>query len=286
MKSLTRAKAFVVALGLALPSSYLAIGCGSSSGSGGGGTGGGDGTVNLQVTDAPFPFSSVASAKVTVTEVDLQGTTSHGFVTAWIGSQTLDLLQLRNGVTSMLASAQLPAGTYSQVRIVITSGSVTLTDGRTFDLETPSASSAGLKVFISPPLTVVSSVSQDLLLDVDLSQSFEAIPNGATRAADISTFHFHPVVRVSNVSTVGRIQGHVTALTGGAPIAGATVTATMAGAIAGTALSANDGSYAILGLAPGSYDVTGDAVGFVSTTVAAQNVAAGSETTVDLHLGP
>jgi hypothetical protein len=151
-------------------------------------------------------------------------------------------------------------------------------------LDVPSGSSAGLKVFISPPLTVTSGVSEDLLLDIDLAQSFEPIPGSAVQAPDITTFHFHPVLRVANVSTVGRIDGVVTSLSEKTPIANATVTASN-GTTTGVALTGNDGSYAILGLAPGSYTVTVEAVAFM-TTSASTSVAAGSVTTFNVALGP
>ena len=47
-----------------------------------------------------------------------------------------------------------------------------------------------------------------------------------------------------------------------------------------------DGSYAVLGLVPGSYDVKAEALGFDATTVAGKTVAAGSATAVDVKLTP
>ena len=43
-----------------------------------------------------------------------------------------DLVELRNGQTDLLADANVPAGTYTQMRLVVTEGEVTLTDERVF----------------------------------------------------------------------------------------------------------------------------------------------------------
>jgi hypothetical protein len=284
-------QAYLAVTGCALAAALFA-GCSGHSSSGGSGGGTGFGTVGVQVTDAPFPFESVASAKVTITEITLHGSGTQGFATVFTGTRTLDLVQLQNGVTAALTSAQVPTGTYSQMRVVLDSAEITLTDGRKFDLKTPSAETAGLKVFISPPLTVESGVSKDLLLDIDLSQSFSAVPNSATKVDEINSFIFHPVVRVSNLSTVGRITGKIlddkkTEVTSDdTPLADATVTVKQNGTVIGTAKSTADGSYAILGLSPGTYEVTAEKTGYQSATVTSQSVSAGSFTAVDVRLSP
>jgi hypothetical protein len=261
----------------------------SACGGGGGGSSGGapsTGTVNVRVTDAPFPISALASAQVTVTEVSLQGPTSNGFVTIFSGSRTVDLLNLRNGLTDLLTSAAVTSGSYDQARVVFDSGTVTLLDGRSFTLKAPSASTAGVKVFISPPLEVVGGVSLDLVLDIDLASSFETIPGSATTAQTITSFLFHPVVRAVNASTAGRISGHVFSDASGMPIANASVHIQMSGTTIATALTATDGSYVVIGLAPGTYDVVVEATGFQTKTVSSQTVAAGSVTIVDVRILP
>lgn len=285
----------------------LALGCSDGRSRGGGTTTGGTspatGTVNVQVTDAPFPFSSVASARVTLTEVALHGREglaavtsadgARGFATVWTGSVTLDLVPLQNGLTTALASAQLPTGTYDQARLVITGGQVTLTNGRTFELAAPAAAAAGLRLFIDPPLVVQAGASTDLLLDIDLARSFSAVPSGAPQAGPITAFQLHPVARAVNVATTGRISGRVSddRTTGGdrsddPPLPFATVTVTRAGSATAeaTAISGQDGRYVVIGLAPGTYDVQVEAAGFTTRTAQARRVEAGGVTTVDVDL--
>src|SRR5688572_4169713 len=125
-----------LALGGCALAALVLAGCSGDSSRGGSGGGTGFGTVGVAVTDAPYPYDSVASAKVTVTEITLQGAGSNGFATVFTGSKTFDLVQLQNGVVAALTSAQVPTGSYSQMRIVLGDAQVTLTDGRTFDLKT------------------------------------------------------------------------------------------------------------------------------------------------------
>jgi hypothetical protein len=283
-----------VVLAVIVPLAFAPFSACGGGGGGGSSTGSGSaGTVNVQMTDAPYPISALASALVTVTEVSLQGPSSNGFVTIFSGSKSVDLLSLRNGLTDLLTTAAVGSGSYDQARVVFDSGTVTLQDGRTFTLKAPSASTAGIKVFISPPLEVVGGISQDLILDIDLASSFEQIPGSATSAQGIMNFLFHPVVRAVNASKVGRITGHVfsdnkTPLdpSDDTPVANASVHVQMSGTTIGTALTAADGSYAVIGLAPGTYDVVVEATGFQTKTVSSQTVTAGNATTVDLRITP
>ncbi len=79
----------------------------------------------------------------------------------------------------------------------------------------------------------------------------------------------------------GSITGRVTDAATGAPIAAATVTA-------GTRIAFVDtgGNYAITNIAPGTYDVTASAAGFITNTTAGVVVNAGAVTTLNIVLQP
>ncbi|MGH9152478.1 MAG: carboxypeptidase regulatory-like domain-containing protein, partial [Acidimicrobiales bacterium] len=84
----------------------------------------------------------------------------------------------------------------------------------------------------------------------------------------------------------GAIGGVVTALAGGAPVAGAVVAVTHAGgAPAGEAVTGADGGYLLGDLPPGSYDVRASGPELQPQTKPAA-VSEGQTTTVDFALGP
>jgi hypothetical protein len=77
----------------------------------------------------------------------------------------------------------------------------------------------------------------------------------------------------------GSISGSVTALDGGAPLAGVTVTVKDGDTTVGTATTGADGDYTVTGVPAGTYDVVfTDAPTYVSTTVPDVTVAQGVET--------
>lgn len=200
------------------------------------------GTVQLEITDAPFPFEAIAQANIIVKELAVVG---EGGVSV-VNSQThiYDLVQLQHGETAIMTSIQLLPGSYSEFRLVVEEATVTLTDGRSFSLKIPSGSSSGLKVKLAEPLVITSGLSERLVFDFDLSQSFKPIPNSAQKAEDINSFTFHPVVRGAVVSDSGEIVGQVVLLSDGTPVVGATVTLTnLAGDFTQTATTLEDGSF-------------------------------------------
>jgi hypothetical protein len=272
--------------------------------------GGGNGSLRLEVTDKPFPFDFITSAVVTLTRVEVhqvaaaasgdeetanavdpagqaadvsadEDTEGDG---AWItvfedsAGKDFDLAELRNGRTDLLADAEIPAGTYNQLRLVVTGGEVTLTDGRTFPLTVPSGSTSGIKLHFT--FEVTESETTQLLLDVDLSRAFQPIPGGHIDAPEtIRQFHFTPslAMRLIKVVEAGSISGVVTD-SSQAPVPGAAVTAYKDETEVTSTATETDGSYKLVGLTTGTYRVTVSATGFADAEVAGIAVTAGQET--------
>lgn len=189
---------------------------------GGGGGGSTDGTpsggdsLRVLATDAPFPFEDVISAQVRIQRIELRDASADAFVTltdySASGGKVIDLVDLQNGATEELFSGDPEPGTYDLVRIIVEAESITIDDDgteRTFtDFKVPSGPQTGVKVFISPPITVVSDLTQDLVLDFDLAGSFIVQGNPSTPAG-IKGFHFQPVIRAVNASTAGTLTFRV-----------------------------------------------------------------------------
>ena len=227
-----------------------------------------DGRVNLEFTDAPLPLGQIARAIVQIDEVAVHGDVDgdHGFVTVIEGGPyEIKLHGLRNGLTQFFEGDVIPPGTYRQLRIHFTSALLELKDGRVFTtedgtLDLTGQDTAGFKVFFDPPLVVREDGATNVLLDFDLRKTFSSVPGNDT--ANATSFHLHPSVRTAVLDETGEIRGVVTTKDGAAmvPAPDAEVYVLAPGeedldqAFASTLADAN-GSAAVLGIPPGTYDV-------------------------------
>lgn len=246
------------------------------------------GKLVLQVTDKPFPVDFIDEALVTITRIEVRQASEDenaedGFVVIFEGERTIDLLDLRNGRVDLLAEADIPVGMYDQMRLVVTDGHITLTDGNEFDLKVPSGDSSGIKLNFE--FEIVEDEELVLLLDVDLSRAFSAIPSG--HIDDVSTitgFHFHPAfaMRLISVLEAGQITGVVNDNADPAnPIGGAMVTAFLDDVeVTSTVTEDMDpvGAFTLMGLPTGIYRVEFSATGFDDLTVNDVEVMAGETT--------
>lgn len=193
---------------LALAAALAVAGCG------GGGGSSGTGTLKLALTDAPAcGFDAV---HITVEKIRVHRSSSAGDADAGWSELTLaparriDLLSLTNGVLEELGQTQLPAGTYTQLRLVLAEGAgggapvhaVRPSGGAEVALETPSASQSGLKLNVD--LRVEPDKVADFVLDFDACRS--VVQRGGS-----ARFHLKPVIAViPRLSDAGqRVVGYV-----------------------------------------------------------------------------
>lgn len=141
------------------------------------------GHVDLRLTDAPGDFEHV---NVAVTGVSIHRDGS-GWEALEQDSTTFDLLQLQNGVTTMLASADVPSGHYTQVRLLIGGGSNVVVNGETHPLEIPSGFQTGYKLV--GEFDVPAGGTIDMTLDFDAAHSVVLQPDG--------TYTLKPTVRLA-----------------------------------------------------------------------------------------
>lgn len=247
----------------------------------------GSGKLNVRMTDAPFPTDLVAEANVTISKIDIrQAGESEGssFITILDTEVSANLLDLTNGVTANLTSVDIPVGSYNLVRLYVSEASVVLKDGTSYDLTVPSGAQTGIKVFIDPAIQVEGGLTAELLLDVDVASSF--VPKGGLDIGVVTGFIFKPVIKASNESFAGRLTGAVTTEAEGesTAVAGAQVAVFAADTLNTTTFADAEGSYTILGLAAGSYDVTVEAEGYVSATTENVEIVAANATTTNFQL--
>lgn len=163
--------------------------------------------VSVRLTDAP---GDLASAEVEIREIYLQGAgeETEGRVTLFSGSRTLDLLTLQNGVTEELADVTVPAGSYSQLRLVVGDARITTEGGATYStanntLQCPSCAQSGLKVNLPGGSLRLEDDAQVLVIDFDVSQSF------GRAAGQSGRWVMRPVLAATKVETSGVIAGTV-----------------------------------------------------------------------------
>jgi len=255
------------------------------------------GTLKVQLTDAPFPHDLVAEANVTIFKIDarykgdtpldtqsidstdmtIENDKGAPFIVLMENEIQTNLLELTNGTTQNLVNLDVPVGSYDLIRVYVKGVNVVLKDGSTFDLNVPSGSQSGIKIFIKPSLIVNGGLTSDLLLDFDVSRSFVQNGNG---------FKFKPVIKASNMSTAGSLMGTITAIEQDSIYAleGAQVAVVVADTINTTTFSDVDGGYMIMGLDVNSYNVVVEKDGYLMQTEENIQINAAKKTVQDFEL--
>ncbi len=225
----------------------------------------GTGTVRVSLTDAPADFDSVVLV-IREVSVHREGRDESGWSSVPLTGSVFDLLQLRNGVFTNLGVAIVPAGHYTQVRLILDPGSYLVANGVRHDLVVPSGLQTGLKLvgnFDVPTGGVV-----DIGIDFDAARSIHITGNGR--------YMMKPTARVEVIAITGAITGVVT------PADPPSALYAIAGSdtVARTISSAS-GAFTLTLLPPGTYAVGIDApTGFRDTTLTGVNVVAGHTTDV------
>jgi hypothetical protein len=189
-------------LSLAASLALLAAGC----------TGQQTGKVTVLLKDAP---ADVTAAVVTISEIDLVG--SGGVTVLSTTPITTDLLSLANDTATLVDGVEVPVGTYTQLRFVITggyleAGGVLYASSPTYEglpdtetavggtLRMPSYAQSGLKIDLPAGAATVGTGTTIVLVDFDVSQSFghEAGGSGA--------WVMHPVAKATAFELAGKVD--------------------------------------------------------------------------------
>jgi uncharacterized repeat protein (TIGR02059 family) len=215
-------------------------------------TTGGPGKLSVKITDDPFNINSVDYATVTITKIEIRRAGSNDGDPFLVLSETpitIDLYQLRNGITEELANVEVPQGNYNLVRLYVDDANLKIKGiDDPFYMKVPSGELTGIKVFINPDIHVEGGISAELLLDFDLSKSF--VMRGKMER---NGFIFKPRIRATNNSTAGRIEGLVKD-PAGAKLEAAKVF-TIQGTDTITTFTDAEGLYALIGLPADTYSV-------------------------------
>jgi hypothetical protein len=110
-----------------------------------------------------------------------------GWITVFSGNKTLDLADTAE-VEAFLASAPIPAGKVTQIRLIL-AGDATLVEGSNeIAVSCPSCTQTGLKIVTRGEVTVPSGGTLHLTLDFD---------QGASLSANGDAFTLNPTIKVS-----------------------------------------------------------------------------------------
>ncbi len=247
----------------------------------GGGGGGSDatGTLRLSLTDAPacgYDNVWVTVEKVRVHQSGGAGEADGGWHEVVLASpQRVDLLTLTNGALMPLGQTELPAGTYTQMRLVLAANSasdplanaIKPTDGNETALTTPSGQQSGLKMNVN--LTVNPDTVADFAIDFNACKSF-------VRAGNSGQYLLKPVLSVIPIIS-SKIVGFVdAAIANGNTAVSAQVDGT---ALRATAPDAS-GRFELAWVPAGTYDLVITAQGRVNAVMTGVPVTAAGATTI------
>ena len=161
----------------------------------------GTGHLEVRLTDDPATYDAVY---IDIQQVEVNVSSDTGTSTGWQPVPLLrpgiyNLLDFRNGIDTVLAAADLPAGTLSQMRLILGDSNSVVVNGQSYPLKTPSAQESGLKFNIHATLTP--GIEYRLWIDFDAGHSIVATGSGK--------YILKPVIRTYSAAIGGSIEGYV-----------------------------------------------------------------------------
>jgi hypothetical protein len=248
-------------------------------GGGGGDASSGDGSLRLALTDAPA--CGYENVWVTIEKVRVHKSASASDDDAGWSELTLspsrrvDLRTKTNGLLEELGTIPLPAGQYSQIRLVLASNSgsgdtalanaVKPTGGALTALTTPSGQQSGLK--LQAHFEVPTGQLADVVLDFDACRS-------VVKAGNSGKYILKPVISVMPRIVTG-IQGYVTTTLS---LSSTTVAAQQDGVTIRSTVPDTTGKFNIPYLPSGSYNLVVSSDGHATAVVT--GIPTGTATTV------
>lgn len=191
----------------------------------------------VRLTDAPGPYDEV--------NVDIQGVEviGDGGKTELLNVEKgiYNLLEFSNGVDTLIANDSLEISSVNQIRLILGTNNTVVLDGVSYPLSTPSAQQSGLKLQVNQ--TLQEGILYTVLLDFDANKSIVKQGNG--------TYSLKPVIRTIEKAISGSVKGKIT------PVGTmAVVEATSSTGVSYTSNVNETGDFLVMGLPPGSYQIT------------------------------
>ncbi len=236
----------------------------------------GKATLKFNLTDAPASYDAVyIDVQEVKVHVSNSGDTSNadGWITLPNTQPGIyNLLDFQNGIDTLIASGDVPAGKISQIRLILGPQNSVVVNGVSEPLKTPSAQQSGLKLKVN--YTLQAGLVYEFWLDFDASRSIVAKGNGG--------YNLKPVIRVFTKNTTGSIDGYVSPIAARSSV----LAYNAAGDSAAALTNPISGYFLLSGLNPASYTVEFDPISpYMATDTMGINVAAGIVTHLDtIHI--
>jgi Domain of unknown function (DUF4382) len=241
----------------------------------------GTGTMRLSLTDAPacgYDNVFVTVEKVRVHRSSAAGANDGGWEEMAVSpALQVDLLTLTNGTLEPLGQMQLPAGTYTQMRLLLAANGnsapwanyIVPEGGSATPLTTPSAQQSGLKMNVN--LTVNPDTVADFAIDFDACKSF-------VRAGNSGRYLLKPVLQVIPI-TSSKIVGFVAPAMAASGVA-TSVSAQVDGVPVRATAPDAAGRFELFPIRTGTYDLVVTSTGRVNAVMTGVPVTAAGATTV------
>ena len=199
--------------------------------------------LEVKLTDAPGDYQEVNIDIQSVEVHSSEGNQNSGWTTLDVKEGVYNILELTNGLDTLLATAELPVGRISQIRLILGDNNSVMIDGVTKPLSTPSAQQSGLKLNLEAVLT--EGITYTITLDFDAARSIVDKGNG--------TYSLKPVIRALETATSGAIRGTITPLEAAPAVFAIAGTDTVA-----TAYTDATGKFILRSIPAGTYTVSFD----------------------------
>ncbi|MBI2427824.1 MAG: DUF4382 domain-containing protein [Ignavibacteriales bacterium] len=221
-----------------------------------------EGSGRMQVTMVDAPASAYDSIIISVQRVEIHASNSAS-ADAWITlnseAKTYDLLSLVNGVEAVIGDAELAAGTYTQMRLVLGDSCYVYAGGVKIALKVPSS-----EIKLNINATIRANVTYKLVLDFDATRSLVTTGTGMI---------LKPVIKVLTTSSTGSIEGSINTKASVMAIGGGDTLSTITG---------SNNSFKIVYVKPETYNlmILSASVAYYDTTLTNVSVVSGQATNV------
>lgn len=238
------------------------------------------GTLSLKLTDAPMHYDQFMSASVTIDKIEIGNSNdANSFMTLTDTPMKYNLLELVNGITSTMATTEIPAGDYDLMRLYISSTEMKMINGDsfTYNMNQDGYSGSGMMqngmmlnnqnrsidIQLDHLLTISNGSMSEFLIDMDVDQSFmlEGVNYDNTMMMSMTGFTFMPTMRFVDMANTGIINGTVQDANENLP--NVTISLMQNGTLYTTTHSDANGNYALIGIPEGTYTIMAELDGYM-----------------------